>query len=167
MARAVGELALAAGRVDTAVGLVADAVIANTRIGARPFVALSRLGWARALHRRTTDPGLSALRSLGDLLLAADLSRQAAAEFRRLDMPGPLRTADQLLGTLAAHARQGNPLTARESQIARLIAEEKSNKAIAALLVGSERTVESHVRNILAKLDLASRVEIARWIGQR
>lgn len=166
-ARAIGELALVAGRVDTAVGLFADAVIANKRIGARPFVALSRLGWARALRRRATDPALSALRTPGDLLLAAELSRQAAADFRRLDMPGQLRTADQLLTTLAADARRENPLTVRESEIAGLVAEQKSNKEIATMLVVSERTVESHVRNILAKLDLNNRVEIARWIRQR
>lgn len=153
-ARAGGELALAAGRVDAAVGLFADAVIANKRIGAGPFVALNRLGGAQA-------------RSPGDLLLAADLSRQAAAEFRRLGMPGPLWTADQLLTIMKAHARQGNPLTVREAEIAGCVAEEKSNKEITALLVVSERTVESHVRTILAKLDLTSRVEIARWTRQR
>jgi DNA-binding CsgD family transcriptional regulator len=166
-ARAVGELALTAGRVDQAVGLFADAVIANRRLGARPFVALSRLGWARALRRRATDPTLTAVRSPGDLLLAADLSRQAAAEFRRLDMPGPLRTADQLLTQLAADVRRDNPLTTREAEITELIAGDLSNKQIASRLVLSERTVESHVRNILAKLDLSSRVEIARWIRQR
>jgi DNA-binding CsgD family transcriptional regulator len=162
-ARAVGEFALTAGRVDEAVGLFADAVIANRRLGARPFVALSRLGWARALRRRATDPGMAAIRSPGDLRLAADLARQAAAEFRRLDMPGPLRTADGLLIQLAADGRRQNPLTSRESEIAALIAEEQSNREIATRLVVSERTVESHVRNILAKLDLASRMEIARW----
>jgi len=166
-ARAVGELALAAGRVDEAVGLFADAVIADRRLGARPFVALSRLGWARALRRRAADPTLTAVRSPGDLRLAADLSRQAAAEFRRLDMPGPLRTADQLLSQLAADLRQENPLTARESEIAALIADEQSNRQIASRLVVSERTVESHVRNILGKLDLTNRVEIGRWTRER
>jgi len=48
-----------------------------------------------------------------------------------------------------------------------LIAEEQSNKQIALRLVVSERTVESHVRNILGKLDLTNRVDIARWTRQR
>ncbi|MET0863113.1 MAG: AAA family ATPase [Nakamurella sp.] len=162
-ARAVGELALTAGRVDEAVGHFADAVIANQRLGARPFVALSRIGWARALRSRATDPALAAVRSKGDLRLAADLARQAAAEFRRLDMPGPLAVADDLLTQLAGDARHENPLTTRESEIAALIAQQQSNKEIATRLVVSERTVESHVRNILGKLNLASRVEIADW----
>jgi DNA-binding CsgD family transcriptional regulator len=163
-ARTVADLALTAGRVDEAVGLYADAVIVNGRIGARPFVALSRLGWARALRRRATDPSLAALRSLGDLQLAANLSRQAAKEFRRLDMPGPLRDADQLLVQLSADSRRENPLTVRESEIATLVANGLSNKEIAQHLVLSERTVESHVRNILAKLDVKTRADVTRWV---
>ncbi len=62
-------------------------------------------------------------------------------------------------------------MTTRESETATLVAEELSNKQIAdelidARLVGSERTVESNVRNILAKLNLTGRVEIARWVRQ-
>jgi DNA-binding CsgD family transcriptional regulator len=165
-ARSVANLALVAGRVDEAVGLYADAVIANSRIGARPFVALSRLGWARAIRRRATDPSLAALRSPGDLKVASDLTRQAAKEFRRLDMPGPLAAADQLLVQLTEDSRYENPLTVRESEIATLVATGMSNKEIAQQLVLSERTVESHVRNILGKLDLSSRADITRWVGR-
>jgi DNA-binding CsgD family transcriptional regulator len=165
-ARSVANLALVAGRVDEAVGLYADAVIANSRIGARPFVALSRLGWARALRRRATDPSLAALRSPGDLKVASDLTRQAAKEFRRLDMPGPLAAADQLLVQLTEDSRYENPLTVRESEIATLVATGMSNKEIAQQLVLSERTVESHVRNILGKLDLSGRADITRWVGR-
>ena len=54
-------------------------------------------------------------------------------------------------------------LTARERQVAALIAQGQSNHAIAETLVVSERTVESHVTNILAKLDFSSRARIAVW----
>jgi hypothetical protein len=37
------------------------------------------------------------------------------------------------------------------------------NREIAAALVLSERTVHAHVRNVLAKLDLTSRAQIAAW----
>ncbi len=163
-ARIVGELALVTGRVDSAVGLFADAVIANNRIGATPFVALSRLGWARALRCRAVDHAGAAVRSLGDLRLAGDLAHQAAAEFRRLGMPGPLHVADQFLSQLVVDIRRDDPLTGREAEIAGLIAEDLTNREIADRLVVSERTVESHVRNILAKLNLTRRIEIARWI---
>ncbi|HET9974675.1 MAG TPA: hypothetical protein VFQ68_41035, partial [Streptosporangiaceae bacterium] len=46
--RLIGDFALAAGRVEEAVRLYTDAIEMNARIGARPFLALSRLGLARA-----------------------------------------------------------------------------------------------------------------------
>lgn len=54
-------------------------------------------------------------------------------------------------------------LTTREREVARLIARGKSNRAIAQELTLSERTVTTHVANILAKLGFSSRVEIAAW----
>ncbi len=60
------------------------------------------------------------------------------------------------------------PLTRRESQIADLIAQGLSNKDIAASLVISQRTAESHVEHILTKLGFTSRAQVAAWIaGQR
>jgi DNA-binding CsgD family transcriptional regulator len=52
-------------------------------------------------------------------------------------------------------------LTPREHEIARLVAEGKSNRQIAEQLVIGERTVESHVASILQKLGASTRVEIA------
>jgi len=58
-------------------------------------------------------------------------------------------------------------LTAREREIAALIAQGKSNREIADLLVLSERTVETHVSNIKFKLSFTSRVQIANWAIER
>jgi non-specific serine/threonine protein kinase len=55
------------------------------------------------------------------------------------------------------------PLTARETQVARLVAGGRSNKEIAAQLVISQRTAEGHVENILAKLGFTSRAQVAAW----
>jgi DNA-binding NarL/FixJ family response regulator len=55
------------------------------------------------------------------------------------------------------------PLTRREREIASLIGQGKSNKQIADELVMSERTVEWHASNILSKLDLQSRAQVAVW----
>jgi DNA-binding CsgD family transcriptional regulator len=52
-------------------------------------------------------------------------------------------------------------LTERERGVAALIAQGATNRAIAEALVISERTVERHVANIFAKLDLGSRSQIA------
>ncbi|MGH3279121.1 MAG: LuxR C-terminal-related transcriptional regulator, partial [Trebonia sp.] len=59
-------------------------------------------------------------------------------------------------------------LTARELEVAALIADGRRNKAIAAELVISPATVARHVANIMKKLDFQSRAQIAAWVtGQR
>jgi DNA-binding NarL/FixJ family response regulator len=57
------------------------------------------------------------------------------------------------------------PLSPREMQVARLVAEGCSNKQIAARLVISQRTAEGHVDHILTKLGFTSRVQVAAWIA--
>jgi DNA-binding NarL/FixJ family response regulator len=156
--RVIGDLALATGRVDEAIRRHTDAIEMNARIGARPFLALSRLGLAKALLAKA-DPG--------DLPTARALVSSAAAEFRRLDLPGPLAAADAVLARTDAAARAANPLSPREAEVASLIALAMSNRQIAEQLVLSERTVETHVRSILAKLGYSTRTEIATWSLRR
>ena len=54
-------------------------------------------------------------------------------------------------------------LTAREREVAVLIAQGKSNPTIAEALVVSERTVTTHVSNIFSKLGFTSRAQVASW----
>ncbi|WP_329595661.1 response regulator transcription factor [Streptomyces sp. NBC_01362] len=56
-----------------------------------------------------------------------------------------------------------NPLTSRETELARLVARGCSNADIAAELFVSVGTVKTHVANIQAKLGVANRVGIAAW----
>ena len=65
----------------------------------------------------------------------------------------------------ARHAYGG--LTAREREVAALIAQGKTSQEIADLLVISERTAEGHVSNILGKLGFTSRAQIAAWVVER
>ncbi|WP_223838532.1 LuxR C-terminal-related transcriptional regulator [Saccharopolyspora pogona] len=58
-------------------------------------------------------------------------------------------------------------LTKRELEVVALIAAGMSNKQIAASLVISQRTAESHVENILTKMGLTSRTQIAAWHSQQ
>jgi DNA-binding NarL/FixJ family response regulator len=58
-------------------------------------------------------------------------------------------------------------LTAREREVAAMVARGHSNRAIADELVIAERTVEGHVANILAKLGLEARTQIAAWAVAR
>ncbi|WP_238014272.1 LuxR family transcriptional regulator [Dactylosporangium sp. AC04546] len=137
-ARPAGRLAALLGQDDEAVALLRTAVEVNTRLDAGPWLAHTRLDLAVLT---------------GDAALAA----RAAADARRLDLPGP-----------AARASTVDPLTGREREVAALVAEALSNREIAARLVLSERTVESHVRHILAKLGLSNRTELtARLLRSR
>jgi DNA-binding CsgD family transcriptional regulator len=55
-------------------------------------------------------------------------------------------------------------LTGRELQVARLIVDRRTNAEIGAELFLSGKTVETHIRNVFRKLDVASRVEVARAV---
>ena len=68
-----------------------------------------------------------------------------------------------LLTPLRAAKEQFGGLTAREREVATLVAQGSSNREIAKLLVVSERTVGAHISNILSKLEFASRTQIATW----
>jgi DNA-binding CsgD family transcriptional regulator len=67
------------------------------------------------------------------------------------------------LGSREAANQAFGGLSAREREVARLIAQGQTSREIAALLVLSDRTVEVHVSNILKKLGFASRTQIAIW----
>jgi DNA-binding NarL/FixJ family response regulator len=69
------------------------------------------------------------------------------------------------------NAREGDPLrdplTPRESEVIKLVAESYSNRQIADALVISEKTVERHRANILEKLGMRDRVELTRYAIRR
>ncbi len=157
VAALVGRLALVRGRLDEAVAWFAEALAVDTGTGARPAVVLDRIGLASALLDRGER---------GDPARAGELARAAAGEARRLGMPVPERQAAALAERAGRAAREADPLTAREREVATLVARGWTNRHIAEDLVLSERTVESHVRNVLAKLGAANRTELATLVGR-
>ncbi|MFE3059520.1 protein kinase [Nocardia sp. NPDC059239] len=64
-------------------------------------------------------------------------------------------------------ASSGVCLTKRERQVAELVAQGHTNRAIAARLVISPRTAAGHVEHILTKLGFTSRAQIAVWVSER
>ena len=83
--------------------------------------------------------------------------------------PGAVRA---LMRDFVERARRGedtpdDPLTPRETEIVKLIAEARTTREIAAELVLSEKTVERHRTNILAKLGMRDRVELVRYAIRR
>ena len=63
--------------------------------------------------------------------------------------------------------RLEDPLTPRELDVVKLIAEAHTNKQIAQALHVSEKTVESHRANVLSKLGMRDRVELVRYAIRR
>jgi DNA-binding CsgD family transcriptional regulator len=154
VSRHLGQLAAVAGDTGGAVELLREALERNRALGARPDTALTCL----ALARRLRGGGRA---ELGE---AARLAQQAIDIATRLGMPGTASAAGRLAAGVAEDRHDADPLTAREREIAALLAEALTNRQIASRLVLSERTIESHVRSILAKTQCANRTEfVARW----
>jgi DNA-binding CsgD family transcriptional regulator len=154
LARWLGELDVVCGDYEEAVAHLEDGLAVDAMLDAQPYVARGRLNLARAFY------------ATGNLTRSSEEAQAAAADARRLDMPGVLRDTESLLRKLGAANQSPDPLTAREREVAELVAQALSNKEVASKLVLSERTVESHMRNIFTKTGLRSRTELTRWILQ-
>ena len=123
-------------------------------------------------------PGLlpfAAQRAEAERLVRANLSAQAyAAAYARVSALTWAEAIDLGLQRRPSTRRPANPtpapaseLSRREQEIAALVAEGLSNPDIAAKLIISVRTAETHVRNILTKLGLDNRQQIASWVTER
>jgi DNA-binding CsgD family transcriptional regulator len=96
-----------------------------------------------------------AYRALGDFDTAEMELDAARAVFERLGAAPDLARVDELTGSSASETAAG--LTPREVEVLRLVATGKTNRAIAAELFLSEKTVARHVSNIFTKLGVSSR----------
>jgi DNA-binding CsgD family transcriptional regulator len=96
-----------------------------------------------------------ACRALGDDEGSQLELHAAAVVFKQLGAAPDLAYLDSL--TVVTPSLPSHGLTPRELQVLRLVATGKTNKAIAAVLYLSEKTVDRHVSNIFIKLDVPSR----------
>jgi DNA-binding CsgD family transcriptional regulator len=166
----VGWSAQAGPALDHAAGLLRTSE--GSTVGARTSLEAAIAGWDR-LGR--TWEGLWARLDLAACLLRSNRDAEAATVVgevaRRADAlaSAPLcRRAEELLAlarSRGAEEEPWRPLTAREFEVARLVAEGLTNGAIGLQLGLSPRTVGAHVEHILAKLGFTRRAEIAAWVG--
>ena len=95
--------------------------------------------------------------TLDDDVLRAGLIKAATVSMSRVLLDSPRRKAKA----------QYDGLTSREREVASQIALGKSNRDIAESMMLSERTVETHVANVLGKLGFSARAQIAVWANQK
>jgi DNA-binding CsgD family transcriptional regulator len=151
-AQARGALELAGGDLRPALVSLRHAAKVWQQLGAPYEAARSR-----------TLVGL-ACRALRDADAAAFELEAARGVFAGLGAATDLARTESLLRP-AAGASRG--LTSRELQVLRLVAAGQTNKAIAAALVLSDRTVDRHVSNIFAKLGVASRAAATAYVYEQ
>jgi DNA-binding CsgD family transcriptional regulator len=130
----------------------------------RILVQLAALEYAQGRRDEAQAAGAAAracvadlAASLADETLRATFTHAVDTLLPRIPAPSPRRAAK----------RAYDGLTAREREVATLIARGLSNRALADTLVLSERTIAKHVENILSKLGVASRTQIATWAIER
>jgi DNA-binding CsgD family transcriptional regulator len=120
-----------------------------------------------------------ALAGSGDQAGAFVELQAAKATFERLGIVPDLGACEavtrRLDGSSQAAESGGRPrllsgefekLTRRESEVVRLVAEGLTNREIAARLVLSVRTVETHLDRAMGKLDFHTRTQLAAWVMQ-
>jgi DNA-binding CsgD family transcriptional regulator len=154
--------------IDHARGLIE---LARGRTGkARVSLESARAGW---LSRRRCWEGTWSTLDLATCLSRSNrptAARRLAEEARELALSmgaAPLvERADTVLRRLGDRTPDGEewaPLSAREYEVARLIAEGRTNAEIARIIVVAPKTVAAHVEHILTKLNMGRRTEVAAW----
>jgi DNA-binding NarL/FixJ family response regulator len=173
----VGEAGDGAEGVERAEELKPDVILMDVKMPGMDGVdALRRLreldNPARVLivtsftERRTVVP---ALRAGAAGYVYKDVDPDALAGAIRSVHAGHILLQPEIAGVLLSQEESGTgqgragSLTEREREVLGLIADGRSNREIARALVLSEKTVKTHVSNILMKLDLADRTQAALW----
>jgi non-specific serine/threonine protein kinase len=152
----LGIVAAAAGQSARAARLFAAAEALGEKMGAQRAPA-EQAQQRRGMARVRASLSREAFRSAWAQGHAMPLKQAIAYALETTVEQEPPRTARQ------AEKRRYGGLTPRERQVATLVAQGKSNREIAAALVLSERTITTHVANVLSKLGFSSRTQIAAW----
>ena len=158
VARHLGMLATCLAKWDDAARHYEQAIAFESGMGAPPFEACTKVLYAEMLTRRGSQ---------ADLRYGRKLAMDGLAACQELGMQPWLERANAVLSRLEEKHVTDHPLSHRELEIALLVADGLSNRAIAERLHLSERTAESHVKNICDKLGFNSRSQVAVWVATR
>lgn len=156
------------GTVALALELLA-AVLAEDR-GLRYRRAVRLLGAAQAYRERYRQPGPVTRRALVQGLAYRLRDEVGDAVFVENLRAGTALSPSGALRELGAGSRPGQPaarLTQRQREVAELVASGLTNREIARRLGVAEWTVVNHVRQVLRKLEVSSRVHVARWFAEQ
>ncbi len=157
-------LALQHGRAEQTARLLGAADVIREATGARMPAAhrTEREHTAAATRRRLGASTFAAARSAGRRMTLDEAVADAVAPWTD---GGPGGGTPSTGASPAPPARESIPgeLTAREQEVARLVAEGRTNREIAGTLYITEGTAANHVQHILNKLGLRSRAQIAAW----
>jgi ATP/maltotriose-dependent transcriptional regulator MalT len=158
---AEAEVALATGDVEIAAEKALSAASHADDFGARVDAARWRMLAGRALAvAGEKDRAIVELEAAAEALDECGSARWRGMAERELGKLGR-RTHRR---TAAGEGDGVDSLTGRELEVATLVVDRRTNPEIAAELFLSVKTVETHMRNIFRKLDVSSRVEVARAV---
>ena len=161
--RAAALIALASGDATTAADHALASASSADHVGVPVEAAVSRALAGRALAQAgERDRAVTELERAADTFHACGARRYRDAADHELRLLG--RRVHRRTQPGQADAIGVNTLTEREQQIARLVVDRRTNPQIAETLFLSPKTVETHMRNIFRKLDVSSRVDVARAV---
>ena len=163
--RHLGDAAVLMGDRTAARAYYAQALEAAGKIRFRPELALTHLRLAELLLEEADDTARSEALAHLDVAIPElrDMKMQPALE-RALALSDTYRAPP---AQMPARSATSEGLTAREREIAGLMADRLSNREIAERLVITEGTVEVHVKHILGKLGFRSRRQVAAWVAHQ
>jgi DNA-binding NarL/FixJ family response regulator len=140
-----------------------QALEAAGKISFRPELALTHLRLAELLYEDEAEQSETLVHLDAAIPELQDMHMQPGLE-RGLALREKLTPA-----AVQEPARQSasDTLTAREREIATLVADGLSNRDVAQRLVITEGTVEVHVKHILGKLGFSSRAQVAGWVARQ
>jgi DNA-binding NarL/FixJ family response regulator len=135
-----------------------------------PATGLKVLAAASAIRDRVGGEFQPVFRPRADRIRAS-AEAELGPDAERLWAEGRRLSVDEATALAFGLARRRAPspagLSPRELEVAGLVSDGMANKAIAARLHLSVRTVEIHVRHALAKLGLENRTQLATWVRDR